>query len=132
MNKNPVLIGVLFLLVFVAGFILGRITEGDGVGSLNRLEIEGNTTTDQNGQGAAQNADTSTETNGATTVNTSSLTEGQRKMIQAMGIDPDTITITPEMIACAEAKLGAARIEEIKNGATPSFTEGATLMVCYK
>jgi hypothetical protein len=53
-------------------------------------------------------------------------------MLEAMGIDADSVNITPEMVACAEAKLGAARIEEIKNGATPSFSEGASLVACYR
>jgi len=47
-------------------------------------------------------------------------------------LDPNNVTVTAEMIACAEAKLGVARIEEIKNGSTPSFMEGVSLAVCYK
>lgn len=74
---------------------------------------------------------TGASTSGGTTVNAANLTDGQRKMLQALGVDTNNITITAEMVACAEAKLGAARIEEIKNGATPSFSEGASLVACY-
>lgn len=59
------------------------------------------------------------------------MTDGQRKLISALGLDPNNVTVTAEMITCAEAELGAARVEEIKNGATPSFTEGASLVACY-
>jgi len=68
---------------------------------------------------------------GAVNVNTSNLTPGQRQLIEALGIDANSITITAEMVACAEAKLGTARVEEIKNGATPSFSEGVSLAACY-
>ncbi len=67
-----------------------------------------------------------------TAVGGENLTPGQRQMLTAMGINPDEFTVTPEMVACAEAKLGAGRVEEIKNGATPSFSEGVSLVACYK
>lgn len=117
--------GVLFLLVFIAGFGIGRITAGSPaitIGGAQSSATPQQTTPDS---GTPQAAD-------GTKVQANALTEGQRKMLSAMGIDPNSITITPAMVACAEAKLGAPRIEEIKNGATPSFTEGASLMACYK
>jgi hypothetical protein len=60
------------------------------------------------------------------------LFNGLRCPSAAFGIDPNTVNITPAMIACAEAKLGATRIEELKGGATPSMSEGISLMACYK
>ena len=125
MDKNTLVTAVLVSVVFVAGFAMGRMTEGNPVDMARNIQD----TTVSSGDDANT---PSTSANGGATVNTSSLTPGQRQMLEAMGIDADTVNITPEMVACAEAKLGAARVEEIKNGATPSFTEGASLVGCYR
>ncbi len=66
-----------------------------------------------------------------TKVDSSNLTEGQIKLMKALGVDPASVTITPAMVACAESSLGGARVEEIKNGATPSIIEGGKLVACY-
>lgn len=60
------------------------------------------------------------------------LSQGQAQFLTKLGIDPSSITITPAMIACAEAKLGKARLEELQGGATPSMSEGMTLLACYR
>jgi hypothetical protein len=131
MNRNAVVTGVLFIVVFIIGFGLGRMTVGvpgtdfvQGLDGSKATQTQDSVTPTEQGQ-------TQSEQTG-TTVNTSSLTESQKGMLKALGIDADSITITPEMVTCAEAKLGAARIEEIKNGATPSFSEGAALIGCYR
>ncbi|MFZ2886613.1 MAG: hypothetical protein WA021_02210 [Minisyncoccia bacterium] len=72
-----------------------------------------------------------TETKG-TVVKTTNLSAGQQKLLSALGIDASQIVITPAMIACAEAKLGAAWLKEIEGGATPTFSEGVSLYACYK
>ncbi len=60
------------------------------------------------------------------------ITDGQRAMLQKLGIDPTTVTITAEAKACAEGELGADRVAEIQAGATPSWSEGIVLVACYK
>jgi hypothetical protein len=60
------------------------------------------------------------------------LPEGQQTVLRTLGIDGETITFTPEMVACAEAEIGAARLDEIIAGDTPSFGEGFTLVNCYR
>ena len=72
-----------------------------------------------------------TPTQGAA-VRTENLTESQRDLLEMLGIDVNEVTITPEMITCAEAKVGRERLNEIANGATPSFAEGVSLISCYK
>lgn len=62
----------------------------------------------------------------------SDLPEGQRKLLETLGIDVDTFVVTPQMIACAEEKVGKERLDEIVDGATPSFLEGVSLFNCYK
>jgi Na+-transporting methylmalonyl-CoA/oxaloacetate decarboxylase gamma subunit len=131
MNNNPVVTAVLFILVFLVGFGIGRMSV-DFVGENRVVEttVEKQSTSQNTSTGA--NSTTQTDVASETTVSTDSLTDGQKQMLSAMGIDAENITITAEMVACAEAKLGSARIEEIKNGASPSFTEGATLVACYR
>ena len=117
MNSNYILLAILMVLILVAGFLLGRFsTFGESY---------------VNNSARVNDAVNDSASNG-TTVPTDSLSEGQKQMLSSFGIDPNSVTITPEMISCAEGKLGAARIEEIKNGATPSFTEGASLIACYR
>jgi len=125
MNNNAVITVLLCIVVFIVGFGVGRMTVSSPVTSTPVTNTAPNTpnTADVADEAAVESA---------TTINTSSLTDGQRQMLEALGIDADSITITPEMVACAEAKLGAARVEEIKNGASPSFTEGASLVACYR
>ena len=130
MERNTVVTVVLLLVVFIVGFWLGRVTATANVGveQMTGIEDLGNVLNPSD-----SNANSASEQDApGTTVNTNNLTDSQRQMLQALGIDADSVTITPEMVACAEAKLGAARIEEIKNGATPSFSEGASLVACYR
>ena len=121
---------LLVVVVFVAGFFMGKMTAPQ---SGSYTETGGNDVGVVETQNDTQGAPVSeTVAEGGATINSSNMTEGQRKLISALGLDPNNITVTAEMVACAEAKLGAARVEEIKNGATPSFSEGASLVVCYR
>ena len=117
-NNRTVLVAILMVLVFAVAFFIGRVTADKNIGSFSGSEMEG--------------SDNVENTSGETGNASSNMTEGQRKMLSSMGINPDQVNITPQMIACAEAKLGAERTEEIKNGATPTFSEGASLVACYK
>lgn len=124
-NSNGLVIGITMVIVLIVGFFIGRMT------SDTRATM---VTTQPNQTQSDQNTDTETgaETSGeGTEVSSSQMTDGQRKMLKTMGIDPNNVTITPEMIACAEAKVGAARVAEIQGGATPSIIEGGQLLACY-
>ena len=72
-----------------------------------------------------------TESANTTTLSADNLTPEQQALAQSLGIDPNTVTITQEMIVCAETKLGSDRVDAITNGETPSFSEGVTLAGCY-
>lgn len=117
-NNRTVLVAILMVLVFAVAFFIGRVTADQNIGNFSESEME--------------SSDNVENTSGETGNASSNMTEGQRKMLSSMGINPDQVNITPQMIACAEAKLGAERTEEIKNGATPTFSEGASLVACYK
>lgn len=118
---------LVLVIVFVLGFILGKMnvaTPADNmIERAKETYIETTAKTPET-NGGAQSA--------PTPVSTDSLTDSQKKMLESFGVDTNAITVTAAMIACAEGKLGKARIEEIKNGATPSMLEGASLIACYR
>lgn len=77
-------------------------------------------------------AEINQNTEGEVQVNPDLLSTDQKEMLERFGIDTNGIVITAEMIACAEAKIGTERLNEIKAGATPNFLEGLALAGCYK
>lgn len=120
MSNQALLTGILVVVVFLAGFIIGRMTASEDIDmpSMNNpLNNDESVESESGGEGA--------------TVSASQLTPGQRELLEALGIDANEINITPAMIACAEAELGEARVAEIRAGATPSFGEGMKLAGCY-
>ncbi len=79
--------------------------------STKSIQTESNTT--------SQTSDVNTNTE------SSNLSPAQTKALEAVGIDPSTLpqSFTNEQLKCFETILGKARVDEIKAGATPSFTE---------
>ena len=63
---------------------------------------------------------------------TSTLSEGQKALLETLGVDATNLVITPTMQLCAVNALGQVRVREIEKGATPTISEGLTLLVCYK
>jgi hypothetical protein len=133
MNTKNLLLLILFVIVFGVGFVLGRSgieTPLNSVADNVADSIEENTPMNNNESTTKDTASESSNNAGIKVAN--NLTAGQRAMLESFGLNPDEITITPTMIACAEAKVGASRVTEIQNGATPSLLEGASLIACYK
>lgn len=128
-NNNGLVIGITMVVVLLVGFLVGRMTANEGMSVVttgpNQTQTKQNTDMDSGAENTATNQNEGTE------VKSSQMTDGQRKMLETMGIDPNNVTITPEMVACAEAKVGAARVAEIQGGATPSIIEGGKLFACY-
>ncbi len=127
MHNNTLLTALVIVVVFVGGFMIGRMT------SQSPLPTFMTTSTNETKTSDTADSNTSVTNNTQTSGNSdaaSTLSEGQLKMLASFGIDPNSIT--PAMIACGEAKLGAERTAEIKGGATPSISEGISLMACYK
>jgi hypothetical protein len=58
------------------------------------------------------------------------LSDEQRSVVGAVGIDVETFVITPEMQSCAAEKLGVERFAEILAGAAPGPLETASLLPC--
>lgn len=67
----------------------------------------------------------------AFTIVISDLPEAQRSALKAMGVDGNEIVVTEGMLACAETKIGADRMNEIRNGTAPSTGESISLFACY-
>lgn len=65
-------------------------------------------------------------------IQTESLTDTQQKMLKTLGYTEDSVTITPEMIACAENVVGSERLQAITNGSAPSPMEAIKLIPCFK
>lgn len=65
-------------------------------------------------------------------VQTDSLTDTQKNMLESLGYSENTITITSEMIACGEEAVGAERLKEITDGSAPSPLESVKLLPCFK
>lgn len=75
---------------------------------------------------------TKTESAPPTVIETETLSETQQTMLKSMGYTKDTVTITKEMITCAEDAVGAARLKEIMDGAAPGPMESLKLLPCFK
>lgn len=110
--------GAFMLGVFVGRMPLGNVILSDGASLKPTVQTK--------------SAQESGASESGTVISTTKLSTGQKQLLSALGIDATSITITPAMIACAEAKVGAARIVEISNGATPTFSEGMALLACYR
>ena len=114
--------------LIVAAFVLGVYVGRMPIMSL----VLGSGAAARQAMPATSGTAATSKTTGGTVISTTNLSAGQQKLLSSLGIDASKITVTPAMIACAEAKLGAARMNEIALGATPSFTEGLSLLACYK
>lgn len=120
--------------VFVSGFALGYISAPSAaVDDIDTTVME-NDGRNESGSGKPAVATSSaamTVPEEGVTLDASAMSDGLRTLLKSLGIDADSITLTPKMVACAEEKLGSERIIAIQNGDTPSAVEGSRLMVCY-
>lgn len=66
------------------------------------------------------------------TVKASDLSKTQQKALDAVGLGDASITITPEMVACAEDAIGADRVNDLMGGAAPTPLESVKLLPCLK
>jgi hypothetical protein len=132
-NKNGLITGVVMVIVFIGGFTLGYIVAPSSTTDNESGMMEGVFSSDADTSESDAAAQSSADTVPAegTTLNTSAMSDGQRKLLESLGVDADSITLTPEMLACAEEKLGNDRMTAVQNGETPSFFEGTKLMACY-
>lgn len=122
------MLAIVVVLALGVGFYIGQ----NGTGAVSEQAID--ITTDEPATEASAAGSNSGETTVAegTTISTNNLTDGQKRLLGLLGVDADNLVVTPAMEACANAKVGEARMQEIIAGATPSLGEGADLLACYK
>lgn len=138
MQRHSLKSGIVLVLIFALGCAAGYYAGSN-------TAVYNTPTDDQTTESAAgeqTTTDTSSNTNNTSgtadsagtgfKVDPGTLSEGQKTFLQTAGVDPNNLVITPEMITCAEAKIGAERMTAIKNGDSPSITEGIALAACYK
>jgi cytoskeletal protein RodZ len=66
------------------------------------------------------------------TVSVSDLPPTQRAVLETLGMDQASFTITPEMVTCAIEGVGTERVALIQKGDAPSIAEALTLVACMK
>ncbi len=64
-------------------------------------------------------------------IETNTLSESQQKILNSLGYNGDSITITPNMVICAEEAVGQSRLDEILLGAIPNPLESINLIHCF-
>ncbi len=135
MKTSNALIGLTIVVALGVGFYLGRINTIQAPSVSVPKTTEPQTTSETTTISATttvseQTSSSETPAPVPTTTPTPNLSPTQIKMLTSLGIDPNKIT--PTMIACAETSLGPTRALEIKNGSSPSITEGLKIVACYK
>jgi len=64
------------------------------------------------------------------TIPNDAISSEQKAAAKKVGLDLDSITITPSMVQCAEVKIGSSRVQAILEGGTPSALESVSLLSC--
>ena len=141
MKKTAILSSVTTILVLILCLYIYMYVTGSKVVEPTNNEVLSNGGLSEGGNGAGDEVQTDTSGTAtgtgksateSITVSPDTLSDGQKKLLETFGVDTNNIEITPEMISCAEEKVGEERMQEIQNGATPSFIEGMTLIGCYE
>jgi len=139
-SNNTTIIIVVALAALLIGFMVGRATAVDDKDKVlvntpnsskeDNLDVaseENNT----EGTGEVETSLGNDANETAFTISMDSLPTAQQLLLKGMGISGDTLVITKGTVACAEAKMGEARVAEIKNGSSVTVGEGSTLVGCY-
>lgn len=92
--------------------------------------LETNGLEGQHEEAAAPDSSLSNKTQEPIVIEGDTLSDSQKKALETFGFETDSVTITKEMIECAERELGKERVLEIMNGAAPGPLESLTLLGC--
>lgn len=131
-TTHPIVLIAAALVIFSAGVFVGNLTAGstptmEEMSETVQDAVTGNVDTES----GSEASDVSNGSDIAFTMSVESLSDGQKVMLRGMGIDSNEIEVTNDMVACIEAKVESSRLNEIRNGASPTISEGITLMGCY-
>jgi hypothetical protein len=127
-----IVVGVLLVLAVVAGIVVWYLYQNLD-GAQPHVMPQELTEPSSDGVPAEEgNVDeTYSETAVSHTIDTDTLSPGQREALSTFGIEGE-VTITEAQIACAEEAIGVVRLNEITNGSAPSPLEAMKLLPCFK
>ena len=80
-------------------------------------------------EGAAEGAATTT---GVLVSVSQFLSPQQQALVERVGIDLSQLSVTPQMVACAQQALGEKRLMALQDGALPTFAEMGSLLGCLE
>lgn len=124
MQNNTTTVIIVAVLAFGVGFGAGAWSNTPD-GTALKASVQGAAETVAGG-GAPKS---STPVEGSINIG-ARLNADQRAMAERFGLDPDNLYLSPAGRACIEGKLGAARVEAIIAGASPSTMEMMSAMPC--
>lgn len=137
MKQNTLGMFAAAVVIFVGGYLLGYVSADTASVVVNKAEegmVKAVLEVNEVVQSAGDNGPAPVVENGdavAFSINVESIPDSQRAFLQTMGITGNEIVVTNTMLACAEAEIGVERMIEIRDGATPSMSEGFKLAGCY-
>jgi hypothetical protein len=123
---------VLFVLLVVAGYLYYKLSDStvyvapkpeQGISPSTKT-----TTVTETNEVTSEASPTAVPAAGFT-IDVSTLPESQQAILETLGF-ADTVTFTPDMVQCAEKKLGVTRVAEIVGGSEPSVIESTKLVPC--
>jgi len=125
---------IVIVLVFLLGVLVGRFS----------MSVMPTPLPQESEEAIQQNPASTMSTSSVVTENSEPLLEqevfrfsvadlpaAQQTVLRTFGVNSEEIIITQAMYECITAKLTVDKLEAIKNGAAPSFTESVVLVGCY-
>jgi hypothetical protein len=138
-NSGTIVFAVIIGLVigFFAGQMIGNSPSGEVIKSLSSdgsidLTTPNNIRTEQSADDNTNSPASTASENKGFVIKIDNLPEAQKVALRGLGVSGPELVVTEEIIVCAETEIGAPRLYEIRNGATPSISEGLKLISCYQ
>lgn len=138
-NSGIIVLAVIISLVigFFAGQMIGSSPSNKVMKSLSGdsavdLTTPNNLRTEQSDDENANNPASTASENKGFVIEIDNLPEAQKVALRGLGVSGSELVVTEEIIFCAETEIGASRLNEIRNGAAPSMSEGLKLIGCYQ
>ena len=120
---------LLLFIVLATGYawlrVQGAVSAFSALGSSNYAATE--SLSQDGGSGASDGSGRA-----PITIQVSDLSDSQQQMLRSLGFTASSYTITAEMRTCAESKIGAARLDQIADGASPTSIEAVALIPCVQ
>lgn len=117
------------LAVYVWHTLQNLETKTEGLPSQSKSQIE----TEKDSQHSKTEATvTPSAQKGDITIHTTTLTPAQQTILKSFGVNGEYVTVTQDMVTCAENAVSPKRFNEIINGSAPNPMEAIKLVPCFK